>query len=96
MYLLFESTSISSGDFVFKIWYNKVQGRGRSQPRTVDYPPGWIDPTSPEYEASLNPKPANETDDALTDGTNSTETNGTSDSNSTVEANATAELEACW
>lgn len=24
MYLLFESTSISSGDFVFKIWYNKV------------------------------------------------------------------------
>lgn len=95
LYLLFESLSISSGDFVFKVWYKKVEGRGRSQPRVVDYPPGWIDPSSPEYDASLNRgSSSNQTDSAAetnaTDtGSNSTETNTASDVNSTVSGNNT-------
>ena len=48
MFLLFEALSISSGDFVFKIWYNSVSGSGKTQPRTPDYPPGWVDPFNPE------------------------------------------------
>ena len=47
-FLLFEALSISSGDFVFKIWYNKVSGSGRTQPTVPDYPPGWVDPFNPE------------------------------------------------
>ena len=30
MFLLFEALSISSGDFVFKIWYNSVSGSGKT------------------------------------------------------------------
>ena len=44
IFLLFESLTVSSGGFVFKIWYNSVSGSGRSQPSRADYPPGWIDP----------------------------------------------------
>ena len=44
MFLLFESLTIANGDFVFKVWYNKVEGSGRTQPRRPDYPPGWVDP----------------------------------------------------
>lgn len=47
-FLLFESTHISSGQFVFKIWYNNVSGSGRTQPLTPDYPPGWVDPFNPD------------------------------------------------
>ena len=54
-FLLFEATSISSGDFVFKIWYNSVSGSGRSQPSTPDYPPGWVDPFNPENRVEENP-----------------------------------------
>jgi len=49
-FLLFEALSISSGDFVFKIWFNSVSGSGKTQPRTPDYPPGWIDPFNPENQ----------------------------------------------
>lgn len=44
IFLLFESLTVSSGGFVFKIWYNSVPGSGRSQPSRPDYPPGWVDP----------------------------------------------------
>ena len=80
---------------MFKVWYKKVEGRGRNQPRVVDYPPGWIDPSSPEYEASLNrASTTNTTDDATqanaTDtGANSTDTNTTVDGNSTASSNST-------
>ena len=46
-FLLFEALSISSGDFVFKVWYNKLDGSDRSQPSRPDYPPGWVDPNNP-------------------------------------------------
>ena len=46
-FLLFEATNISSGDFVFKIWYRQVAGSGKTQPTRPDYPPGWVDPSNP-------------------------------------------------
>lgn len=36
-YLLFESTDESSGDFVFRIWFNRVGGFGEVEPTEVTY-----------------------------------------------------------
>ena len=74
-FLLFEALSISSGDFVFKIWYNKVSGSGKNQPSTPDYPPGWIDPFNPE-----NSVPLDQPDNPITDITdeNGEDTNSVS------------------
>ena len=48
MFLLFESTTVAMGDFVFVIWYKKVMGSGEEQPRKPNYLPGWVDPNNPE------------------------------------------------
>ena len=40
-------TSPDVGVFVFKIWYNQVDGPGKEQPTDADYLPGWVDPDDP-------------------------------------------------
>ena len=73
MFLLFESLTIANGDFVFKVWYNKVDGGGEAQPRRPDYPPGWVDPYNAEN--TVEEEKPNETTEGG-DGTKTTDKEG--------------------
>ena len=85
-YLLFESTAMTSGDFVFTIWFNDVAGEGKRQPSVPDFAEDWVDPWDTRKVPGAEDPPEKEEDTislAIEEEETTEETEGTEDGAST-------------
>lgn len=72
-YLLFQSTAMTSGKFVFSIWFNTMPGTGQKQPKEVTYEEPVV-PEEPIEEVEIVETPTVTTPETTTTTTNTTTT----------------------